>query len=373
MKKKVLFLIRDLGHGGAEKVLVNLVNHMDRAKFDITVMTLFDEGVNKKFLAPHIKYKTCFKKSFPANSHFLKLFSPELLHTIFIKDEYDIEIAYLEGPSARVISGCKNNKTKLVSWIHIEFESIKAAAGAFRSKREAERCYNSFDKIIGVSRKVISDFTDKLNISTKTNVLYNTNNTSDILTKSKESTELKFSDSNFNWCGVGRLIPHKKFDRLLRIQKKLLESYPNTHLYILGTGSHENELKQLCIENNIEHSVTFLGYQENPYKFVAKCDLFACASLKEGFSTAATEALIVGTPVCTVEVAGMKEMLGENNEYGIVTENNEDALYQGIKSLLDNPKLLKHYKEKAIERGKFFSTERTVNAVEDMLEEISQQ
>ena len=69
----------------------------------------------------------------------------------------------------------------------------------------------------------------------------------------------------------------------------------------------------------------------------------------------------------TVEVAGMKEMLGENNEYGIVTENNEEALYEGIKSLLDNPDLLKNYKEKAVERGKFFSTEKTVKAVEDMI------
>ena len=48
--KKILFIIHDLGHGGAEKVLVNLVNHMDRNKFDITVMSLFDVGVNKQFL-----------------------------------------------------------------------------------------------------------------------------------------------------------------------------------------------------------------------------------------------------------------------------------------------------------------------------------
>ena len=48
--KKILFLIHDLGQGGAEKVLVNLVNNMDTTKFDITVMTLFDEGVNKQFL-----------------------------------------------------------------------------------------------------------------------------------------------------------------------------------------------------------------------------------------------------------------------------------------------------------------------------------
>ncbi|MBR0136232.1 MAG: glycosyltransferase, partial [Clostridia bacterium] len=94
---------------------------------------------------------------------------------------------------------------------------------------------------------------------------------------------------------------------------------------------------------------------------------FVCASMAEGFSTAATEALIVGTPVCTVEVSGMKEMLGENNEYGIVTENSEEGLYRGIKSLLDDPELLAHYKRKAEERGRSFSTETTVKAVEDML------
>ena len=63
----------------------------------------------------------------------------------------------------------------------------------------------------------------------------------------------------------------------------------------------------------------------------------------------------------------MQEMLGENNEYGLVVENNEEALYQGIKKLLDAPELLKHYKKKAKERGKMFSTEKTVNAVQNML------
>ena len=60
--KKILFLIHDLGEGGAEKVLVNLVNNMDTDKFDITVMTLFNVGVNKQFLSSKVKYKSCFSK-----------------------------------------------------------------------------------------------------------------------------------------------------------------------------------------------------------------------------------------------------------------------------------------------------------------------
>lgn len=366
---KVLFLIRDLGHGGAEKVLINLVNHMDRDKFDITVMTLFDEGINKQFLAPHIKYKTCFKKSFPANSHILKLFSPVFLHKHFIKDTYDIEVSYLEGPSARVISGCKNEKAKLISWIHVEQKTKQNASYAFRSYSEACYCYKKFHKTISVSEDVKSDFI-KIFPMIDSDVLYNTNESDEIIELSKESLNDEFfEDDKIKIIGVGKILKNKGFDRLVRIHSKLYsDGYP-IHTYILGEGSNifKTEINNLIHEFNINESFSLLGYHTNPYKFLANSDLFVCSSYAEGFSTAATEALIVGTPVCTVEVAGMREMLGENNEYGIVTENSEEALYEGIKSLLDNPDLLKHYKEKAIERGKFFSTEKTVKAVEDML------
>ena len=123
-------------------------------------------------------------------------------------------------------------------------------------------------------------------------------------------------------------------------------------------------------DNHLAQQITLLGYQTNPYKYVSKCDLFVCASFAEGFSTAATESLIAGTPVCTVEVSGMTELLGAHNEWGIVTENNEEALYQGIKDLLCHPDKLAHYKEKAIERGKAFSTKETVCAVEKFFETL---
>lgn len=366
--KKLLFLIRDLGHGGAEKVLVNLVNHMDRDKFDITVMTLFDEGVNKQFLAPHIKYKTCFKKSFPGNSHFLKLFSPAFLHKHFIKETYDIEIAYLEGPSARIISGYKNQNIKLISWIHCTQKTEKDISVGFRSFNEVKKAYKNFNKVIFVSESAEKTF-KTLIPNVDSNVLYNTNDSEKILALLNNAVEHSFNDNQFNIILTGKIVPVKGFDRQIRIHTKLIaDGYP-VHTYILGEGSdsYKSDLIKLINDNNISDSFTFLGYQTNPYKYVSKADLFVCSSHSEGFSTAATEALIVGTPVCTVEVAGMKEMLGENNEYGIVTENSEEALYEGIKSLLDNPDLLKHYKEKAIERGKFFSTEKTVKAVEDML------
>ena len=365
--KKILFLIHDLGQGGAEKVLVNLVNNMDRSKFDISVTVLFGGGVNEQFLKPDIHFRAVFPKEVPGNSKLLKLLSPKQLHKLCVKGHYDIEVSYLEGPSARVISGCQDPNTRLVSWIHVEQHTMKKLARSFRSEKEARECYNRFDQTVCVSQYVHNDFCRILDFRKPCCVLYNTVESDKILSMADDAAPELVNDGMIRLVAVGTLKESKGYDRLLRIIKRLRgEDYP-AHLYILGIGPQQKELESYVANNDLTEAVTFLGYQTNPYKYVSKCDLFVCASFAEGFSTAATEALIVGTPVCTVEVSGMKEMLGEHNEYGIVTENDEDALYEGIRSLLDNPERLSHYKGKAAQRGKQFSTEETVWAVEEML------
>lgn len=365
--KKILFLIHDLGQGGAEKVLVNLVNHMDYSKFDITVMTLFDCGENRQFLHPEITYKYWKKRMIPGNSHFMKFFNPEQLHKMIIKDKYDIEVAYLEGPSARVVSGCINPKVKLVSWIHIEQKNEKAAAASFRNFEEAKKCYGKFNEIVNVSEDVQKSFQNAFHLQKKGKVLYNTINSKEILEKAKEKINLiNVEDSEIKIVAVGKLLKSKGFDRLLRIMARLLKEKYKVHLYILGDGPMKSELKRIIADNNMEQYVELLGYQLNPYKYLAKCDLFICSSYAEGFSTATTEALIVGIPVCTVEVSGMRELLG-NSKYGLITENSEEALYKGIKYLLENPEILSYYKTQARLRSEKFSVEKTVNAVEEML------
>jgi len=368
---KVLFVIHDLCEGGAEKVLVNLVNNMDKTKFDITVQTLFDVGVNKQFLHPDIKYKSCFKHMIRGNSHLMKLLSPQTLYKWLIKEEYDIVISYLEGPSSRVISGCPYERSKKIAWIHGEQHTKELASRGFRSYEEAKKCYRRFDKIVCVSQTVLDDFAFIFSIKDTLTVLYNTNETDKIVEKSKEVIdEIVFDEKTVNVCGVGKLIPVKGFERLVNVHKQLKkEGYP-IHTYLLGIGKEEEKLRQLVEQNEVLDSFSFLGYKTNPYKYVKNCDLFICSSYKEGFSTAATEALIVGTPVLTTLCSGMKEMLGEN-EYGVIVENNEHSLYKGLKELLDDPEKLEHYRRQAEIRGKYFSTEKTVSAVQKMLVDLA--
>ena len=130
MMKRIMFMTNSMYGGGAEKVLVNLVNNMDRSKFDISVTVLFGGGVNEQFLAPDIHFRAVFPKEVPGNSKLMKLLTPVQLHKLCVKEHYDIEVSYLEGPSARVISGCQDPDTKLVSWIHVEQHTMDKLAGS---------------------------------------------------------------------------------------------------------------------------------------------------------------------------------------------------------------------------------------------------
>lgn len=366
--KKVLFLIPTLAHGGAEKVLVNLVNNLDKDKYDVTVHVMFDGGVNKKFLKPHIHYKYMFKKIFRGSAMLFSMMSPRFLYKHLIKEEYDIVVSYLEGVTARIASG---SKAKKVSWIHIEMLDDKAFTLGFKSKKEALKYYNLFDRNVCVSNTVKEKFCAFGVDKDKTLVLYNTNEDEEIKEKSEEIIEdIVFDKNTVNLVSVGKLVPSKGYDRLLRIHDRLIKEGFPIHTYILGIGEYEDEFKKFIKENHLEDSFTLLGYKINPYKYVKNCDLYVCSSRREGFSTAVTESLIVGTPVISTECSGAVELLGENNEYGVVVQNDEEALYDGLKNLLSDKEKIKHYHKQAVKRAEFFKKETRVQEVEKMFESL---
>ena len=364
--KKVLFFIHDLMHGGAEKVLVNLVNNMDKNKFDVTVLTLFDEGVNKKFLDKSVNYKYVFKKSFRGNTLVLKLFSPQFLYKYMIKDEYDIVVAYLEGSCTRIISGCNDDNVKKFAWVHIT-ESKEEFIKSYKSLEEAIECYEKFNKIVCVSNDIVEHFKSLTGIKENVITKYNTNETEKILKLSKEKIDDVVLDKSYiNICSVGKVVESKGFMRIAHVCKKLIDEGYKIRIYILGIGNQQNDIEKYLKLNHIENNFNFIGYKENPYKYVSSCDIFVSSSYKEGFSTAVTEALIVGTPVVSTQCSGSHELLGKHNEYGIVVENDENGLYSGLKKLLDNKEDLNHYKVKSKERGYLFSKDITVKKVEEL-------
>lgn len=369
--KKILFLIPTLMHGGAEKVLVNLVNNLDPTKYEVTLYSIFDEGVNKEFLKSHVKYQFKFKKVFRGNSQLMKLFTSKFLYRFFIKDDYDIIISYLEGPAARIIAGCPNPKVKKVAWIHIELNDKKEAKVGFISIGAARKAYEKYDQIVAVSKTVGECFKKNITDKIPLQVLYNTNETEQIRKLGLEPVENVFDKETIQVCSVAKIATTKGFDRLLIAHKRLMDEGFVHHVNILGIGNEQGNLERRAKELGVSESFRFLGFHSNPYQYVSKCDLYVCSSHVEGFSTAVSEALILGIPVVSTNCSGAYELLGYHNEYGMVTENNTDAIYEGMKEMLANPHKLAYYRSQAVKRGYYFSKENTVKAVENLLDELA--
>lgn len=368
--KSVLFVIPTLGGGGAEKVLVNLVNRLDREKYDVEVRTLFSNSNNRGFLDKDIKISSAFGKQFRGNRILFKLLSPRMLYRWIIGKRYDIVVSYLEGPGERIVAGCPYKDSKLINWIHVEQHTLRGATGSYRSVAEALKCIARFDYTAFVSKAVEKDYLGIFKLDHDYGVVYNTNDIQGILEKSKEAIGEDELPKGFNVFSIGRLTNAKGFDRLIKAHAKLRKEGFDHNLIILGEGDLRENLRQQAEELGVSDSVWLLGFHKNPYKYLTKADLFVCSSRREGFSTAVTEALVLGIPVVSTLCSGAEELLGSNNEYGIINENSEEGVYQGMKEMLSKEGNIAKYKEMAKQRGAKFTESETVGMVEDLFDRI---
>lgn len=365
---RVLFLIQNLGGGGAERVLVTLVNHMDKSKFDITVRTMFYDGVNASMLDKSIPYSCKHTPCFKGVNKVISYIPARILYKYFVGAEhYDVVIAYMHGVPTKIISGCRD--AAKIAWIHTRDMDKCSLFKAFPTYEQAIRTMNKMDAIVGVSDSVCDAFKKKTGITDKVFTKYNANDCDKIIALSTEPVS-DFDASLPVILSIGRLCNPKRFDRLIRVSKKLHDDGYKHRLMILGTGGLQTELEELSKQLGIYDYVLFTGFQENPYKYLSRADLFVCSSDREGLSTATTEALILGVPIVTTNVSGATEILGSNNEYGIVTEIDDAALYQGVKEMITVPGLLEEYKAKAPDRAKLFEVESTVGEVERLITEV---
>ncbi len=345
-KKKILFFHFDLQGGGAEKVLVNLLNHLNPDKYDITLQLVFGLGVNMENIPSYVKVKCLFRHQFRGFSRFQRLFTPSFWHNRLIHESYDIEIGYMENFPTRIISACPNRATKLIAWVHTPFDDFEDCIQSFKSMQEAEACYKKFDRIAFVSEESKNVFVKKFcEVKVPMIVLRNINDTKRIIELSKKEIPITLSEETINICSVGRLIPVKGYERLLSVVRDLKQSTQKKfHLYLLGKGPCKEQLEKLIQSYAIEDVVTLLGFDDNPYRYVARMDLFVCSSFKEGFSTAVTESVVLGTPVITTNISGMSEIL-EKGKYGMIVENDEESLYRGIYQLINDVDMIHAFSE----------------------------
>lgn len=381
-KKRILFLIESLSGGGAEKVLSTLLQHLDYSKFEVTLCCICDLGKYREEVKPNVHYtyilpnpsnfKGWNKFNYKLQYKFIYNWLPlKWIYRWFIPHHADVEIAFVEGFATKLLSHSSNNKAKRITWVHCDMQKLHWTKSIYNNNIAAEeKIYKKYHQIITVSQTAQKAFQDEFkNVTTPIKTLYNPINSLEIIEKSKENIFFPLKNKNIiRLVSIGRFTTAKAYDRLLRIINKLIfENYP-IELWLLGDGEQRNQIEAYIKDNHLENIVTLWGFQNNPYVYLTQCDLFVCSSISEGYSTAVTEALILGIPVITTDCSGMDELL-KGGECGIITKNSEEALYKGLKQLLDNPIQLQYYKEKAIERGKDFSLEKLMEPIEKLFSE----
>lgn len=366
---KILFLTNNLCGGGAERVLVNLANSLVERNYDVTVRALINAGENKSLLSSKVKYEYILKKAF-RGINFLHVLPHKWIYNKVAYGEFDIVVVYLHGVLTKIVSYAPETQ-KTVAYLHANMEK-SAFIDSFGGKENIRKCFNTYNRIVAVSEDVkesfinVSDITDKRLV-----VKYNTFDVERIQKLAAESFESRFENKKgLSVCTVGNLKEVKGHKRLLSVVKKLKEDGMPVQLTIVGGGSLKEELQAYINDNELREYATLIGFDVNPYKYVAKSDLFVCSSYSEGFSSVVAESLFLGVPVVTTDCAGMRELLGSNNEFGVIVSNDEEGLYKGISNMVKNPECLEKYRLAALERGKLFDTENTVSAVEEMFKEI---
>ena len=358
---KILFLIPDLSGGGAERVLCNLVNHMDQSKFEITVQTV-NEYDPKKYLAEGIRYKAinrCKTRIGKSLMNYWYRFCTEykLTYPLYIKDDYDIEVAYLECGATKVLAASTNKKAKKVAWVHCDAKKKGLTA------EKTGRYYSKYDKVVCVSQEARKSFDEMLSDYADSTVLYNVIDEAEIFRKIQETNSLNWNKEVFHLLTVGRLSYEKGCDRLVEVCRRLKEEGYLFQLHFLGDGPDKKKLQKEFDAKGLSHNVVFEGFSSNPYLYMNQADLIVIPSRTEALSTVAVEALILGKAVVTTPCSGMRELFGES-EFGVVTEHSVESLYCNVKRMMDSEELRHRYSRLAEQRGLRFKSEATVKQTE---------
>lgn len=375
--KKVLVFIESLDGGGAEAVFRNFALAVDKSKFDITVVTETDNERYTDEVGAYLRHRSFIKKNTNGsavreliNKTIIKyslLASEKSVRNNLIKGDYDVEIAFCEGYATKIIGNSGRTNCKKIAWVHTDVINHPWSEAIHGGAENEKKCYEKFDAVICVSETMKESFVKKYGMAEKVHVIYNVIDDAEIATKGNEKVEIDLPRPLF--ILVGRLTKVKGYDRLVRVCAKLRDMGYDFSVAILGKGEEEENIKRLISENVLEERIKLLGFQENPHKFIKNADILVCSSYAEGYSTAVSEAVILGVPIVTTECSGMREIFGDE-ECGIICENSDDGLFEAMKKVLDEPSLLEKFKEAEKKRAPEFSLASRIKAMEDFIENI---
>lgn len=369
MKKKILFIIWSFSYGGgAEKILSNIVNNLDKEKYDIDILEYYYIDIKKEkindninLLPPIIDVKNRKLLNRIKNTivSFLITRCPKLIRKIYLNKTYDVEIAF----NYMIPTFLLNDKSKKkISWMHGAIYDIKNKKKEFRLQKKA---LINVDNIVAISNRTYDSIIDLYpEFKNKTTIINNGFEFDKILEFSKNKTEENITEGvDILFCG--RLDSNKNPLKMLEILNIIKEKGYNYTLGYLGTGELLDKVKEKVHKFGLENNVKMFGYQNNPYSYMDNCKLICMTSYSEGFPTVIIEGMTLGKPFISTSVAGVDEM-SDNYKCGFIEDDINDYSDKIIE-LLNNKELYRVMSDHCKKYVKKFSMKNQINKLEELI------
>lgn len=324
MKKKILFIINSFSTGGgAESLLARIVNNLNLDKYDLSIIEILHRDIKTEKTRSEIKilpYIMHADDPERKEKMYYVYHEPETVFDKFIGDHYDLYISFTYMRPVLLLPAGR----KCISWMHGDIYNLLENRGKIPENRklENEALYKA-KKIISASdhttQSVIDvhpDHKDKLI------TIYNGIDIEITREKAKLPTDIFLKSPSMLF--VGRLEENKRPLRLLNILEKVHERNPEVHLYFMGWGVQEEEIKEQIQRRDLGEFAHLLGYQENPFPIIAQCDVVCLLSKSEGFPMSLLEGVALDKPFIASDIGGA-ETLSNHQTCGKIIETDQEA------------------------------------------------
>ena len=369
LKKNILFAVRNMNIGGVEKSLISLLNSLNPNDYDIDVLVLENHGGfledipswvrviywdgyadirDEVNLPPLFMIKRLFKsgkilRAFRLLAGFLFYkISKNIIHyykAVFkglsvtgLKKHYDIAVSYTS--IIAYLSYVVLNYVyagQYYGWIHFDVNQLVI------ERKSQYALHNRFDKIFVVSDSGRTEFCRLFpSLSNRCYVGYNILNKSEIIKRSNEIIDLPCSNEFITIVTIARLSYEKGVDLAINAASELKKEYPQFKWYIIGEGKEYSKLLSIIDNEKLCDHVFLLGKKNNPLPYVKCSDIYVQPSRTEGYCTTTNEAKVLGKPIITTDVNGMREQFVNKETAYIVPRENSHEIFKALYILCTN-------------------------------------
>lgn len=381
--KKILIFSHALEIGGAERALLGLLDSLDYTQYSVDLFLMRHEGelfnqipedVNllpeipqyaslatpikrvirrgqfgvafgravgkfsaSRYVKKHsISQDNCIGLEY---SHkYTRIFMPKIS-----AETYDLAISFL---TPHYFVAEKVNARKKIAWIHTDYSKVAVNA-------ESELpMWDKYDHIAAISDAAMKAFAQVFPALTpKLLVIENISSKNLIMQQSHEldaESDMP-EEGSIRLLSIGRYCTAKNFDNVPDICSRIRTAGVNIKWYIIGFGGDEDLIRRRIAEAGMQEYVIMLGKKDNPYPYIAACDLYVQPSRYEGKCVTVREAQILGKPVVITNYATSASQL-ENGVDGVIVPMDNEGCAAGIAALLRDPEKMKLLAENCKQR-----------------------